>query len=419
MNETARRGVVRLDWRVTAFAGHLLVLGAFAVVATALAPGPVTVIGAVTMLFLVALVLADPRPNTIEVSIRPSSSRCTVGDVVRYQVAWSSARPLHGTAQLAAASLVEPAGRQPWQLSAGPEHSFDLRPTGWRVGSPGTLRVRLVSRYGSWSASPGLVLPDLVVHPRPERQPGVYAPAQQLSQLGVHVGRARGSGTEFAEVREYAAGDPLRDVNWRASARTGGLMVSQRYRDQAADVVILLDHLGVHGAYDPRLTDAAVRGGAAVARAYLHAGDRVGLVLYGSVIRWIPPGQGQAQQLRLLDQIVAPPAVSSYLDPELARIPAAALPARAIVFCFSPLLDGRMVSAIGGLTARGHRLVVVDLAGTEPQRWPSTVSRTTQQVWREHRVLLRTRLSESGAMVVDDVNSVPAAVRLMTRRGVA
>lgn len=142
-------------------------------------------------------------------------------------------------------------------------------------------------------------------------------------------------------------------------------------------------------------------------------------MLYGSVIRWIPPGQGQAQQLRLLDQIVEPPPVDSFLDPELARIPAAALPARAIVFCFSPLLDGRMVSAISGLTARGHRLVVVDLAGTEPPQWPPTMSPATRQVWREHREMLRIRLSESGAMVVDDVDSLPAAVRLMTRRGVA
>lgn len=419
MTTPSRRGVVRLEWRATAFTGHLLVLGTFVAAVTAFALGPFTVVALAAVVLLVALVLVDTRPASVEVLVRPSASRCTVGDAVRYHVAWHAALPLHGTAQLDTASGVEPAGRQPWHLSPGVAYSFDVRPTRWRVGSPGAVRLRVVSRFGGWSASVALGLPDLVVHPRPERQPEAHAPARQLSRLGVHVGRSRGSGTEFAELREYAAGDPLRDVNWRASARTGGLMVSQRYRDQAADVVILLDHLGVHGAYDPRLTDAAVRGGAALARAYLHAGDRVGLVLYGSVIRWVPPGQGQAQTLRLLDQIVEPPPVNSYLDPELARIPVAALPARAIVFCFSPLLDGRMVSAIGGLTARGNRLVVVDLAGLQPHEWPAGLGAATQQVWREHRRLLRTRLSESGAMVVDDVDSVPAAVRLMTRRGVA
>ncbi len=411
-------GGVRLDWHVTAFAGHLLVLAGFALAAVTIAPGPVTGIGAGAMLLLVALVLSDRRPQSIQVRFRASASRCTVGDVVRYRVGWTAALPSYGTARLETAALVEPAGRQPWHLPAGTEHSYDVRPTGWRVGPPGTVRLRVVSRLGGWSASVGWLLPELVVHPRPERSPSVYAPAKQLSRLGVHVGRTRGTGTEFAELRDYVAGDPLRDVNWRASARTGGLMVSQRYRDQAADVVILLDHLGIRGAYDLRLTDAAVRGGASVARAYLNAGDRVGLVLYGSVIRWVPPGQGQAQQLRLLDQIVEPPLVDSYLDPELARIPAAALPARAIVFCFSPLLDGRMVSAIAGLTARGHRLVVLDLVGAEPDQWPSQLSPTTPQVWREHRGLLRTRLSEAGAMVVDDADSVPAAVRQMTRRGV-
>lgn len=419
MSTPSRPGGIPLDWRVTAFAGRPLVLAALALVAVAVVPGPAPLIGAASALLLASLVLAEPRPTSLRVTVGASTTRCTAGDVVRFAVTWDADGQVHVTGQPHPDRFVEAAGRQPWRLPKGSPTSYDLRPTSWRVGSPGHLELRVASRLGGWAAVVRVALPELIVHPGTHHRPDVYAPPQLLSQLGAHVGRARGIGTEFAEIREYAAGDPLRDVNWRASARTGGLMVSQRYRDQAADVVILLDHLGLQDAYDRRLTDAAVTGAAAVARAYLGAGDRVGVILYQSPLRWVPPGQGQAQQMRLLDQLVVPPALNSYLDPEVTRIPAAALPSRAVVFCFSPLLDGRMLGAIGELTSRGHRLVIVDLAGIEPREWPAGLARETPQVWREHRLELRRRLSESGAMVVDDPGDVVVAVRLMARRGVA
>ncbi|MBA2533330.1 MAG: DUF58 domain-containing protein [Nocardioidaceae bacterium] len=395
-------------------------LTALTVVALVVTPGPVPAVGATAMLLLIALVLGDHRPDELELTVVASADRCTAGDVVRYRATLAApGTQAHLRAEIDPAQFVELAGAQPWRLSVGSETVFDLRATAWRVGSPGVFQAQVATRYGGWSAAVSVALPYLIVHPQPEEQPTAYAPPQLLSQLGGHVGRARGIGTEFAELREYAAGDPLRDVNWRASARTGEIMVSQRYRDQAADVVILVDHLGERGAYDRRFADAAVRGGASVALAYLAAGDRVGLVLYGSVLRWIAPGQGLAQRMRLLDQLVEPPTVDSFLDPVLTRIPAVALPPRAVVFCFSPLLDPRMLSALARLTQRGHRLVVIDLAGLEPQRWPPKLSSLTPQVWRRHGELVRSRLAESGAMVVDDVTAIPTAVRAMARRGVA
>lgn len=417
MNRSAQ---VRLEWRATAFVAHLLVLTALLVVALAVVPGPVPAVAAAAMLLLIALVLGDRRPTLVELGVAASADRCTAGDVVRFRVTLAVGGPcVHLRAEIDPAQFVEVAGAQPWRIHDGVEHVFDLRPTAWRMGSPGALQAQISTRYGGWSAAVSVALPYLIVHPQPSAQPDAYAPPQLLSQLGMHVGRARGIGTEFAELREYAAGDPLRDVNWRASARTGELMVSQRYRDQAADIVILIDHLGARGAYDRGFADAAVRGGASVARAYLDSGDRVGLVLYGSVLRWITPGQGLAQRMRLLDQLVEPPTVDSFLDPELTRIPAAALPPRAVVFCFSPLLDRRILTALARLTSRGHRLIVIDVAGLEPQRWPSKLSTLTPQVWRRRGELVRSRLAASGAMVVDDVTGVPAAVRAMARRGVA
>lgn len=412
--------LVAAVWRPTAFAGQLLVLAALAMAALALAPGPTPALAAAALLVVFGLVLGEPVPDAVGVRVRPSDVRCSEGEVVSYQVMVTAPAPL-GTVHLEVVPgyAVEAAGPQRWLLDADGTQRLALRPTGWRVGSPARLQLGLSSRLGGWAATVDLALPELVVHPTALTVTGAYGPPQLLSHLGLHVGRARGSGTEFAELRRYHTGDDVREVNWRASARSGALMVSQRYRDQAVDVVLLVDHLSERGRYDRQLADAAVRGGAAVLRAHLAVGDRVGLVLFGSVTRWIAPATGEAQRQRLLDQLVTSPAVESYVDPELRRIPAAALPARALVFCFTPLLDERMLAALGALIKRGHRLVVVDLAGDEPASWPAGLAAATPQVWRRHRELLSIRLAEAGAMVVDDVRSVPAAVRAMARRGVA
>jgi uncharacterized protein (DUF58 family) len=385
-------------------------------------PGSLSAAAAGLTLLVIAVLLAEPVPDEVDVSVSTGGRRVTAGEVVRLDVsvAFASGPAVPVSVSVLPAEEVEAAGRQPWRLVAGDDLvSLRMRLRRWMRGSVGHLRLRLTTPLGGRVGVVTLDLPSFVVHPRVEPSPGVYAPPQLLARYGTHTGRQRGPGTEFAELRTYVTGDPLRDIDWKSSARTRQLMVSQRYHDQAADVVVLVDHTSVVGGYDRRLHDRAVRGASTVARAYLAAGDRVGLVLFGSSVRWLPPGQGRMQQARILDQIVLRPVVASVIDPDLTRVPAVALPPRSIVFCFSSLLDDRMVAAIARLAERGHRLIVVDTIGTRPERWPAGTNARTQAEWPRHRMLLRTRLGEVGAIIIDDVNSIGVAVRGMARRGVA
>src|SRR5690606_27366520 len=43
----------------------------------------------------------------------------------------------------------------------------------------------------------------------------------RLRDIGLHLLRLRGRGTEFESLREYSRDDEYRDVNWKASARLG------------------------------------------------------------------------------------------------------------------------------------------------------------------------------------------------------
>ena len=54
--------------------------------------------------------------------------------------------------------------------------------------------------------------------PREQRLRELVAPLRTQPFLGAHVARARGDGIEFADIRPFAPGDRVRQVNWRATA---------------------------------------------------------------------------------------------------------------------------------------------------------------------------------------------------------
>ncbi|MBP66162.1 MAG: DUF58 domain-containing protein, partial [Euryarchaeota archaeon] len=53
--------------------------------------------------------------------------------------------------------------------------------------------------------------------------------------------RTPGQGSEFYSLREYVPGDPFKNINWKAFARTGDLMVNEKCRDAVTDLYLLLD----------------------------------------------------------------------------------------------------------------------------------------------------------------------------------
>ncbi len=58
---------------------------------------------------------------------------------------------------------------------------------------------------------------------------------------GMHPGSAPGPGEDFFQHRPYAAGEDVRAVDWRASARLGHLVVKERHRPLRQPLVLLLD----------------------------------------------------------------------------------------------------------------------------------------------------------------------------------
>lgn len=104
-------------------------------------------------------------------------------------------------------------------------------------------------------------------------------------------GRASASG-EFAGLRPYRPGDPLRRVHWPTSARMATPMVVVRVAEGADEVVLTLDP-ALRG--EPR--EEAIRRLAGRVERHLAAGDAVGLEADGARLE---PRTGAAWRRRLL-----------------------------------------------------------------------------------------------------------------------
>ncbi len=112
----------------------------------------------------------------------------------------------------------------------------------------------------------------------------------------------RGEGTELFELREHSAGDAFKRIAWKASARRGQLMVKELERDERDVVWLVLDGSPELWAGQPGRAplDGGIDAVAALAARHLARGDRVGLVLAGTLPeKWLAPEAGPAQGLRL------------------------------------------------------------------------------------------------------------------------
>ncbi|KTD18033.1 DUF58 domain-containing protein [Legionella jordanis] len=111
-----------------------------------------------------------------------------------------------------------------------------------------------------------------------------YRPESRVNHFGNHNSKLRGRGMDFAEVRNYQAGDEIRHMEWRVTARTGRPHVKLYEEERERPVVILCDFnpsmfFGTRKAFKSVI---AARLAAMIAWTVIKNGDRVGGLLYSS-----------------------------------------------------------------------------------------------------------------------------------------
>ncbi|KTD46646.1 hypothetical protein Lrub_1568 [Legionella rubrilucens] len=111
-----------------------------------------------------------------------------------------------------------------------------------------------------------------------------YKPGHSTVSAGSHLSRLRGRGMDFSEVRNYQAGDEIRHMEWRVTARTGRPHIKIYQEERERPVVILSDfnpsmYFGTRVAFKSVL---AARLAALIAWTAVRQGDRVGGLVYSA-----------------------------------------------------------------------------------------------------------------------------------------
>jgi len=248
---------------------------------------------------------------------------------------------------------------------------------------------------------------NLVIHPTPMRfKPMPIRPPQTRGFAGPIPSRQGGAGVDFLIVREYQPGDPLRQINWKISARHEAAMYTTIYEQQRiADIGIILDsrmQCDIRSGKQ-QLFENSVRAAGALAELFLDDGNRVGLLVYGASMSFAFPGMGKIQRERILETLARAQTGFSYALEKLDYIPTRFFPPRSQIILISPLTNDD-VPVLGFLRAQGYAVMAISPdpikfeAGTQPVTSADEIARRCAQV---ERMYMFNALRRAGIQVVD------------------
>jgi uncharacterized protein (DUF58 family) len=233
--------------------------------------------------------------------------------------------------ELADPSLAMPAMPLRFAVKPGERETleFSLTPTarGLKFFEAGQLRLRSIL---------GLLDCNLRIGPRESRRVfpdfkrqaslAWLATDRRLAELGIKNVRRRGEGTDFDQLSEYRAGDPVRHIDWKATLKHGRPIarVFQDERDQS--VLFLLDcgrrmraddtQSGIGASHFDQSLDALML----LTFVALAAGDAVGAMTFGTAAgqeKRFAPRKGRQtlnELMAALGDVEPSPMFSDYLE---------------------------------------------------------------------------------------------------------
>ncbi|MEO8897671.1 MAG: DUF58 domain-containing protein [Candidatus Dormibacter sp.] len=231
--------------------------------------------------------------------------------------------------------------------------SYTLTPHARGDAHFGTVHVRSLGPWGLGTRDFGAAEPQTVRVDADISAVRVYealARRGQLQELGVRTQRRRGDGTEFERVREAVPDDPLRFINWRATARTGHLMATELSPERDQPVIACIDHGRLMGVGAGPLTklDHAINAALLLLHVALRTGDRAGLVAFADgVTTTVEPRRGAAQLRRLLDAVgpLQPGEIESSYTAALTEVRTRQR-RRALIAIFTDIVDRDQAAAL-------------------------------------------------------------------------
>jgi uncharacterized protein (DUF58 family) len=211
-----------------------------------------------------------------------------------------------GIPQSATADLLPWSGSIPPQSEIRILYQIKLLKRGEAIFGP--VQIRRLSPFGFWSHLSHYLAPETIrVYPNyePVIQFALLAMLHRENPLGI-VRRPRpGSSRDFHQLRDYRHGDPLSQIDWKASSRRQ-LLISRDFQEQRnQSVVFMLDTGRRMRALDngsPQF-DHVLNAILLVAYVALRQGDQIAVKSFGGSDRWLPPMKGSHAMPVLLNHL--------------------------------------------------------------------------------------------------------------------
>ena len=270
---------------------------------------------------------------------------------------------------------------------------YQLRPTERGEYHFGKMNVYASSAIGLVSRRYQLAKEGLIpVYPSyiQMRRYQLMAVANRLSDLGLKKIRRIGHTTSFEQIKEYVAGDDIRTINWKATARTGGLMVNQYAEEKAQHVYCLIDKsrsmkMPFEGM---TLLDYAINASLVLSNIAIHKQDKAGLITFSEKISThIQPDNKKTQMQLILESLYHQQ--TRFLDADYERLYSLIsrkVPRRSLMVLFTNFESlsamRRQLKSLKAI-AKTHLLVVVFFQNTELKSLLENQPKNTEEVYHK------------------------------------
>lgn len=155
----------------------------------------------------------------------------------------------------------------------------------------------------------------------------------------------KGRGMSFREVREYAAGDDIRFIDWNVSARFNHPFSKLFEEERELTVILLVDvsASSLFGTVHARKKDLITEVCAVLAFSAINNNDKVGAIFFSDKVEaYIPPKKGREHVLYMVRQLLTiEPKRKGTSISEAIRFFNRSVRHKSIVFLLSDFLDGQ------------------------------------------------------------------------------
>jgi uncharacterized protein (DUF58 family) len=304
------------------------------------------------------------------------------------------------------------------RLKSGAPTSAKLNSAPRRLGryswpSP-TVRIGGTLRLAWWPRKIAVdrrvtVVPDMVADT--ERSSGDRDAGAQPARIG-------GTGGEVLQLRDYRRGDPLRAVDWKATARRGRLVSRDFSQDQHLEVIVAIDagRASALGAGDVDRLSLYVNVAARFAERATYLDDAVGVVVFAAQpLAVLAPARGDAAVARIRDLLTACRVQPNESNPVLAaaRIREMA-PRRSLILMLTDLEDAsageQLVRAVRLLTPK-HLPFIASFQSSRIEALSHAVAQDALTAYRALAAVEYTNMVENNVRALRALGAVALTAR--------